>query len=83
MNLTQEHINFENSLQQLLGLTLLKVEYLEINYEPENPCSRGFAIRALITSNSSADYKSAPSTCKKIASTNTPTIPQPLAQSAP
>lgn len=37
MNLTQEHINFENSLQQLLGLTLLKVEYLEVNYEPENP----------------------------------------------
>ncbi len=37
MKLSQEHIDFENELHRLKGLTLLKVEYLEINYEPENP----------------------------------------------
>ena len=37
MNLSQEHIDFENKIQRVVGLTLLKVEYLEINYEPEHP----------------------------------------------
>ena len=37
MNLSQEHIDFENKIQRLVGQTLLKVEYLEINYEPEHP----------------------------------------------
>ena len=37
MNLSQEHIDFEKQTQRMVGLTLLKVEYLEINYEPEHP----------------------------------------------
>jgi len=37
MNLSQEHIDFENQIRRLIGLTLLRVEYLEINYEPEDP----------------------------------------------
>lgn len=37
MNLSQKHIDFEKKIQQLSGLILHKVEYLEINYEPETP----------------------------------------------
>ena len=32
-----EHIDFESNLRKMVGLTLTNVEYLEINYEPENP----------------------------------------------
>jgi hypothetical protein len=37
MNLNQEHIDFESKLKRMIGLSLHKVEYLEINYEPEDP----------------------------------------------
>lgn len=37
MTLTQEHLNFEKFSRQLIGLTLLKVEYSEIIYESANP----------------------------------------------
>ena len=37
MNLSQEHIDFENHIQRIVGMTLLRVDYLEINYEPEHP----------------------------------------------
>jgi hypothetical protein len=37
MILTTVHINFEKFCQQLIGMTITKVEYLEINYEPKNP----------------------------------------------
>lgn len=37
MKFTQEHLDFENISQQLIGLSILKVEYAEIDYEPTNP----------------------------------------------
>ena len=37
MTLTQEHLDFEKFSRQLIGLTILKVEYSEIAYEPTNP----------------------------------------------
>lgn len=37
MKLTQEHLDFEKFSRQLIGLTILKVEYSEIVYEPTNP----------------------------------------------
>ena len=37
MKLELEHIDFESNLRKMVGLTLTNVEYLEINYEPENP----------------------------------------------
>ena len=37
MKLTQEHLDFEKLSRQLIGLTILKVEYSEINYEQTNP----------------------------------------------
>lgn len=37
MELTQEHLNFEELSRQLIGLTVLKVEYSEINYDETNP----------------------------------------------
>ena len=37
MKLTKEHIDFQNFCRQLIGLTILKVEYSEISYEPRNP----------------------------------------------
>jgi hypothetical protein len=37
MKLTQEHLDFEKFSRQLIGLTILKVEYSEIIYEPTNP----------------------------------------------
>lgn len=37
MELTQEHLDYEKFCRQLIGLKVLKVEYLEINYEPVNP----------------------------------------------
>jgi hypothetical protein len=37
MTLTQEHLDFEKFSRQLIGLTVLKVEYSEIVYEPTNP----------------------------------------------
>lgn len=39
MKFTQKHIDFEVFSQQLIGLKVVKVEYAEINYEPENPKS--------------------------------------------
>ncbi len=32
MELTQEHLDFEKKCKLLIGLTLLKVEYLEVDY---------------------------------------------------
>lgn len=37
MNLNKEHLDFEILCKQLIGMTILKVEYSEINYNPENP----------------------------------------------
>ena len=37
MTLTQEHLDFEKFSRQLIGLTVLKVEYSEIIYEQTNP----------------------------------------------
>ena len=37
MTLTQEHLDFEKFSRQLIGLTILKVEYSEIIYEPTKP----------------------------------------------
>ena len=37
MTLTQEHLDFEKFSRQLIGLTVLKVEYSEIVYDPTNP----------------------------------------------
>ena len=37
MTLTKEHIDFEIFCQQLIGLTIMKVEYSEIGSEPKNP----------------------------------------------
>jgi len=37
MKLKQEHLDFEKFSRQLIGLTVLKVEYSEIVYEPTNP----------------------------------------------
>jgi len=37
MTLTQEHLDFEKFSRKLIGLTIIKVEYSEINYEPTNP----------------------------------------------
>ena len=37
MTLTQEHLDFEKFSRRLIGLTLLKIEYSEIIYEPTNP----------------------------------------------
>ncbi len=37
MNFTQKHTDFEKKAQKIIGLTLLGVEYLEINYSPKNP----------------------------------------------
>ena len=37
MTLTQEHLDFEKFSRQLIGLTVLNVEYSEIVYEPTNP----------------------------------------------
>lgn len=37
MKLTQEHLDFEKFSRQLIGLTILKVEYSEIIYESTNP----------------------------------------------
>ena len=34
MTLTPTHIDFENFCRQLIGLSITKVEYSEINYEP-------------------------------------------------
>ncbi|WP_418510271.1 hypothetical protein [Corallibacter sp.] len=36
MNLNKKHIDFENRFQYLLGLTIQKVEYLEIKYDDKN-----------------------------------------------
>ena len=36
MILTATHIDFENLCRQLIGLTIAKVEYSEIDYEPTN-----------------------------------------------
>ncbi len=36
MTLTTAHIDFEIFCQQLIGLTIIKVEYSEIDYEPTN-----------------------------------------------
>ena len=35
--MTQEQLNFEKFSRQLIGLTVLRVEYSEILYEPANP----------------------------------------------
>jgi len=37
MNLTQEHIDFENHCKQIIGLKLYSVDYYEIKYNPGNP----------------------------------------------
>ncbi|MBE8712822.1 hypothetical protein [Sphingobacterium hungaricum] len=37
MTLTKEHLYFEKFSRQLIGLTILKVEYSEIVYEPTDP----------------------------------------------
>jgi hypothetical protein len=37
MTLTQEHLEFEKFSRQLIGLSIIKVEYSEIIYEPTNP----------------------------------------------
>lgn len=37
MTLTQEHLDFENLCRQLIGLTIIKVEYVEVAYESTNP----------------------------------------------
>lgn len=37
MELSQEHIDFELNLKRMVGIALNKVEYLEINYDPEKP----------------------------------------------
>lgn len=37
MELTQDHINFEKLSQQLVGLTIINVEYSEIIYDSSNP----------------------------------------------
>ena len=37
MTLTQEHLDFEKFSRQLIGLTIIKVEYFEIDYESTNP----------------------------------------------
>ena len=37
MKLTQECLNFEKFSQKLIGMTIIKVEYSEINYAPTNP----------------------------------------------
>lgn len=37
MTLTQEHLDFENLCRQIIGLTIIKVEYVEVAYEPTNP----------------------------------------------
>jgi hypothetical protein len=37
MTLTKEHLDFEKLSRQLIGLTILKVEYSELIYEPTNP----------------------------------------------
>jgi len=37
MNLSLEHIDFEKKFRHLIGLTLSKVEYIEIDYSPEYP----------------------------------------------
>jgi hypothetical protein len=37
MKLTPAHIKFENSCRRLIGLTITKVEYSEIDYDPANP----------------------------------------------
>ena len=37
MKLTQEHLDFEKLSRQLIGLTVLKVEYSEIAYDQTNP----------------------------------------------
>ena len=37
MKLTQNHIDFESNLKRLVGQKVRTVEYLEINYEEENP----------------------------------------------
>lgn len=39
MKLSQKHIDFETLSQELIGLKIVKIEYAEINYEPENPKS--------------------------------------------
>ncbi len=36
MTLTPTHIDFDNFCRQLIGLSIAKVEYLEIDYEPTN-----------------------------------------------
>ncbi len=37
MKLTKDHIDFENRCRSIIGLTLVKVEYTELQYEPTNP----------------------------------------------
>lgn len=37
MEMTQEHLDFEKHSRQLIGLTVLKVEYSEVDYDSTNP----------------------------------------------
>ena len=37
MTFTNKHIDFENYCRKLIGLTIVKVEYAEISYEPMHP----------------------------------------------
>ena len=37
MILTQDHLDFVKFSRQLIGLTIVKVEYAEIAYDPVNP----------------------------------------------
>ncbi len=37
MTITSEHIDFENHCRKIIGVTVVRVEYSEICYEPERP----------------------------------------------
>jgi len=37
MTLTKDHLEFENRFRSVIGLSVNKVEYTEISYEPNNP----------------------------------------------